>query len=351
MSRGTVGTPAYMAPEQARDPRQASVASDVYSLGATLLFAATGHPPFRGASVMDVLARLATEEPDLSGLPAELTGLITACMARVPRARPTSSAILAQLGQFIEAQAGPAEEHAYLPEPAMALIGEYQRSPQLTALTQAEEPADDATAASYTELPAAAAYKPIPRRREEHGRPRPAGPRWRHWLRTHLAWAGWACAGAVLIVVGVLIGAALSSSSAPPATGSRSGSDTLPQNAPPPAIPPVIPDTECGTAKPSHGPALCMNLFFRRFRRHLLRPGERLRPAGVGHRLARLAEPATAEPEFPPHVADQAGRQPERDVPVHGQPAQPRFAPARAVRRRGHRAWRPEAQHRVRRAA
>ncbi len=106
VSRGTVGTPAYMAPEQARDPRQASVASDVYSLGATLLFAATGHPPFRGASVMDVLARLATEEPDLSGLPAELTGLITACMARVPRARPTSSAILAQLGQFTEAQAG-----------------------------------------------------------------------------------------------------------------------------------------------------------------------------------------------------------------------------------------------------
>ena len=137
VSRGTVGTPAYMAPEQARDPRQASVASDVYSLGATLLFAATGHPPYRGASVMDVLARLATEEPDLSGLPAELTDLIAACMARVPRARPTSSAMLAQLGQFTEAQGGPAEGHAYLPEPAMALIGEYQRSPQLAALTQA----------------------------------------------------------------------------------------------------------------------------------------------------------------------------------------------------------------------
>ncbi len=61
-------------------------------------------------------------------------------------------------------------------------------------------------------------------------------------------------------MVGVLLGAALSSSSAPPATSSRSSSDALPQNAPPPALPPVIPDTECGTAKPSHGPALCMNL-------------------------------------------------------------------------------------------
>ena len=132
-SRGAVGTPAYMAPEQARDTHEASVASDVYSLGATLLFAATGHPPYQGVTVMDVLARLATEEPDLSGLPGDLTELITACMHRVPRQRPTSSAMLAQLGDFTEAQAGSDEEHAYLPEAAMALIGEYQRSPQLAA--------------------------------------------------------------------------------------------------------------------------------------------------------------------------------------------------------------------------
>ena len=104
-ARGAVGTPAYMAPEQARDTREASVASDVYSLGATLLFAATGHPPYSGASVMDVLARLATEEPDLSGMPGELSELITACMHRVPRQRPTSTAMLVQLGDFTEAQA------------------------------------------------------------------------------------------------------------------------------------------------------------------------------------------------------------------------------------------------------
>src|SRR5580704_11586898 len=104
VSRGAVGTPAYMAPEQARDPHQASVASDVYSLGATLLFAATGHAPYQGETVMDVLVRLATEPPDASGLPAELADLIMACLERVPRARPTSSAMLAQLGPFTEAQ-------------------------------------------------------------------------------------------------------------------------------------------------------------------------------------------------------------------------------------------------------
>ena len=135
-ARGAVGTPAYMAPEQARDTREASVASDVYSLGATLLFAATGHPPYQGASVMDVLARLATEEPDLSGLPAELSEVITACLHRVPRARPTSSAMLVQLGDFTVAQAGPDEEHSYLPDKAMALIAEYQRSPQIGPLSE-----------------------------------------------------------------------------------------------------------------------------------------------------------------------------------------------------------------------
>src|SRR5579864_3960386 len=129
-SRGAVGTPAYMAPEQARDTHQASAASDVYALGATLLFAATGHPPYRGESVMDVLARLATEDPDLSGLPDELTELITACLHRVPRERPTSTVMLAQLGQFTETRPG---EHSYLPDAAMALIAQYQSNPLLAA--------------------------------------------------------------------------------------------------------------------------------------------------------------------------------------------------------------------------
>ena len=71
-TRGAAGTPAYMAPEQARDATQASPASDVFSLGATLVYAATGHPPYQGETVMDILVRLATEPPDLDGLPDEM---------------------------------------------------------------------------------------------------------------------------------------------------------------------------------------------------------------------------------------------------------------------------------------
>jgi serine/threonine protein kinase len=258
-SRGAVGTPAYMAPEQARDVHQASVASDVYSLGATLLFAATGHPPYRGDTAMDVLARLATEEPDLSGLPEELTGLVGACLQRVPRMRPTSSAVLAQLGQFTEARTlrvGPAEEHSYLPEAAMALIGDYRRVPQLTAAGGHGLPGDDfssdATSASYTELPAS--YKPAPRRRHERARSDDAAgsrplPGWRRWIRAHLAWVGWASAGAVLVVVGVILGASLSSSGSPGTS-----------QAPPPPPPP--PGTVCGhsgqAGQGNTGPGLCM---------------------------------------------------------------------------------------------
>jgi serine/threonine protein kinase len=240
-SRGAVGTPAYMAPEQARDTHQASAASDVYALGATLLFAATGHPAYEGDSVMDVLARLATEQPDLSGLPGELTELVTACLRRVPRDRPTSSAMLAQLGQFTEAQfigAGPgaADEHSYLPDAAMALIGQYQRNPLLAAgqpRHHAEADSGDSTSASLTDLPAS--YQPKPKSRPERG------PRARRWVKTHLAWVGWISVGAALVVGGVILGASLSSSGSP---------TSLP--------PPVAPQTVCGTQDvASH--MLCMN--------------------------------------------------------------------------------------------
>jgi serine/threonine protein kinase len=143
-TRGAAGTPAYMAPEQARDATQASPASDVFSLGATLVYAATGHPPYRGETVMDILVRLATEPPDLTGMPQELDGLVTACLERVPRDRPTDGAILSSLGSFsLPSGSG----HSYLPDSAMALIAEYQNSPvpQGDANGEAGESAGDAT--------------------------------------------------------------------------------------------------------------------------------------------------------------------------------------------------------------
>src|SRR5499427_7263852 len=145
VTRGAVGTPAYMAPEQARDTRQASVASDMFSLGATLAFAATGHAPYQGETVMDVLVKLATEPPDLSGLPAELDGIVTACLARSPRQRPTSAALLDQLGPFVATPSGPRSAHAYLPAPAMTVISGYQHGPRQAVRAPADGDAAETT--------------------------------------------------------------------------------------------------------------------------------------------------------------------------------------------------------------
>ena len=213
VTRGAVGTPAYMAPEQARDTRQATVASDVFSLGATMLFAATGHAPYQGETVMDLLVRLATEPPDLTGLPPELAEVIRPCLERDPRKRPTSAAVLAHLAPGISLeQAGQGLGSSALPGPALALIAEYRRDPKPAreggnAGPRPEPgPGDDATFGSQP-APSAPHEAPAPSRgpRLASGR---AGTRRR---RVHLAiWS--AAAAAVLLGAGTAIGVVVAGS-------------------------------------------------------------------------------------------------------------------------------------------
>ena len=133
VTRGALGTPAYMAPEQARDTRQATMASDIFGLGGAMLYAATGHAPYHGETVMDVLVRLATEEPDLTGLPPGLASFVTACLQRDPRRRPDPAAVLAEMAPYIAAAAGPAggpgAGPASLPRPVLDLLALYRRDP------------------------------------------------------------------------------------------------------------------------------------------------------------------------------------------------------------------------------
>jgi hypothetical protein len=151
VTHGSIGTPAYMAPEQARDTRQATAASDIFSLGATMLFAATGHAPYQGETVMDVLVQLATGPPDLAGLPAELAEIVAACLERDPRNRPTSASVLARLAPELDANDLGAPP---LPGEALALIEEYHRIPRSSAewgaapggISAAQPPQGDAAA-------------------------------------------------------------------------------------------------------------------------------------------------------------------------------------------------------------
>ncbi|MFJ6613134.1 substrate-binding domain-containing protein [Streptomyces sp. NPDC091289] len=91
-----VGTPPFMAPEQFRRG-EAGPATDVFSLGAVLAYAGSGHGPFGGDSSHAVGFRVVHEEPDLTGLPASLQPLVLHCLAKDPAARPTVSALLRTL--------------------------------------------------------------------------------------------------------------------------------------------------------------------------------------------------------------------------------------------------------------
>ncbi|MGP0066069.1 MAG: protein kinase domain-containing protein [Isosphaeraceae bacterium] len=83
----TLGTFDYISPEQARDPRDVDVRSDLYSLGCTLFHMLTGRPPFPGGTVLQKLIQHQEEPPaDVRSMnpavPAELAGVITKLMAK-----------------------------------------------------------------------------------------------------------------------------------------------------------------------------------------------------------------------------------------------------------------------------
>ncbi|MBT2405743.1 MULTISPECIES: PQQ-binding-like beta-propeller repeat protein [unclassified Streptomyces] len=132
MTNVAVGTPAYMSPEQAKDSRSVKGASDVFSLGSTLVFAATGHPPYHGANPVETVFMLLREGPNLEGLPDELRPLIDSCMQMDATLRPTPADLQAQLAPHLfDGGDDSGTASAWLPGRAVAMI-EARRAGQRT---------------------------------------------------------------------------------------------------------------------------------------------------------------------------------------------------------------------------
>jgi serine/threonine protein kinase len=109
-----VGTPAFMAPEQAGDGGEVGAAADVYSLGAILYQLLTGRPPFEGKSAWQILNRALHQTPTPPGklrpnIPPVLEAVCLRCLEKSPGRRyPTAEGLADDLRRFLDGvPAGP----------------------------------------------------------------------------------------------------------------------------------------------------------------------------------------------------------------------------------------------------
>jgi outer membrane protein assembly factor BamB len=189
-----IGTPAFMSPEQAEGD-EAGAASDVFSLGSVLVFAATGRGPFGEGSSFAIMRRISDDPPDLGGTAEPVRSIAEACLAKRPSDRPSAAEVVGLLAVAPTLTAG------WLPA-------------RITALVQAPD-TDHTVRGANT--------------RHGHTALMPAEPERRPLIGRRALLAGASVAG-VVAVAGVATAAVV---------GRRT---STPQAAPPPVTAPAVPE-------------------------------------------------------------------------------------------------------------
>src|SRR5262249_11486903 len=132
-SGAILGTPAYMAPEQARGGA-VGPAADVYALGAVLYECLTGRPPFEGGAGWDVILQVLNSDPGPPSrwrprLARDLDTVCLTALAKDPAERyPSAAALADDLDRFVAGEAITAR-----PEPRWRKVGRAVRRRPLTA--------------------------------------------------------------------------------------------------------------------------------------------------------------------------------------------------------------------------
>lgn len=122
----SVGTPAFMAPEQAA-AGTVTPATDVFALGQIAAYAAIGAPAFGEGPSHAVLYRIVHEDPDLSRLPDELRPLVTRCLSRDPADRPALADVIRMCHEISPEPLRQGED--WLPQEVAGSITERLRMP------------------------------------------------------------------------------------------------------------------------------------------------------------------------------------------------------------------------------
>ncbi len=126
-----IGTPGYLSPEQITGTT-IGPPSDMFALGAVLVFAASGRGPFATGNPASLLHRIVHEQPQIPPLPDPLQDLVRRCLARDPAHRPTPAEVLRSVGS-------PANTAIITPPPA-TIVAPTKLLPEPPPPTQHDAP-------------------------------------------------------------------------------------------------------------------------------------------------------------------------------------------------------------------